>query len=115
MKRKNIKESIKEYFFQYPTLRLRVREAERELHLSLPSIIRYFKELEKENILKKEKIITALKSAWKLFIGNWLISLEMAFILFIVYLSAAYLTAFIFALFLSKSSPIVSSPFFMNA
>ncbi|HIH59521.1 MAG TPA: nucleotidyltransferase domain-containing protein [Nanoarchaeota archaeon] len=56
MKRKNIKESIKEYFFQYPTLRLRVREAERELHLPLPSIIRYFKELEKENILKKEKI-----------------------------------------------------------
>jgi len=52
-------------------------------------------------ILKKEKIITALKSAWKLFIGNWLISLEMAFILFIVYLSAAYLTAFIFALFLA--------------
>lgn len=45
-------------------------------------------------ILKKEKIIPALKSAWKLFITNWLLSLEMAFILFIIYMIIIYLTTF---------------------
>lgn len=52
-------------------------------------------------VLKKEKIMVSLKSAWALFTGNWLVSLEMAFILFIVYLAAAYITAFATALFLA--------------
>ena len=51
MRRKDIKQSIKEYFFVHPTATLRVREIERMLKLSLPSVIRYCKELEKEEIL----------------------------------------------------------------
>ena len=51
MKRKDIKQTIKEYFFVNPIAKLRVREIERTLKLPLPSIIRYCKELEKENIL----------------------------------------------------------------
>jgi len=60
MKTKNIrgqvKQKIKEYFFQNPTARLRVRQIERTLNIPLPSVIRYVKELEKEEILKSEKI-----------------------------------------------------------
>src|SRR3989344_1876102 len=51
MKRKDIKQSIKEYFFINPSARLRVREIERALKFPLPSVIRYCKELEKERIL----------------------------------------------------------------
>ena len=51
MKTKDIKQTIKEYFFVNPTAKLRVREIERTLKLPLPSVIRYCKELEKENIL----------------------------------------------------------------
>lgn len=53
---KNIKDKIKEYFFVNPTVKFRVRQIERELKLPLPSAIRYAKELEKEGILKNEKI-----------------------------------------------------------
>ncbi|GIU68204.1 MAG: hypothetical protein KatS3mg001_054 [Candidatus Pacearchaeota archaeon] len=56
MKRKNIKETIKEHFFINPTAKLRVREIERNLKLPLPSVIRYCKELEKEGILTMQKI-----------------------------------------------------------
>ncbi|MCK5023084.1 MAG: nucleotidyltransferase domain-containing protein [Candidatus Aenigmarchaeota archaeon] len=56
MKRKDIKETIKEYFFIYPTSKLRVREIERTLKLPLPSVIRYCKESEREGILKTLKI-----------------------------------------------------------
>ncbi len=52
---KNINDRIKEYFFLNPTVKLRVRQIERELKLPLPSVIRYTKELEKEGILKKEE------------------------------------------------------------
>ena len=55
MKRKDIKETIKEYFFIYPTSKLRVREIERTLKLPLPSVIRYCKEYEQEGILKTLK------------------------------------------------------------
>ena len=51
MKRKDIKQTIREYFFVNPTSKLRVRGIERILKLPLPSIIRYCKELEKESIL----------------------------------------------------------------
>ena len=54
MKTYNIKGRIKEYFFMNPTSKLRVRQIERELKLPLPSVIRYCRELEKEEILKKE-------------------------------------------------------------
>ena len=56
MKTKIIKDEIKNYFFVNPTAKLRVRQIERELKLPLPSVIRYTKELEKEEILKKENI-----------------------------------------------------------
>ena len=56
MKTYNIKERIKEHFFMNPTKKMRVRQIERELKLPLPSVIRYCKELEKEEILKKETI-----------------------------------------------------------
>ncbi|MBS3111910.1 nucleotidyltransferase domain-containing protein [Candidatus Woesearchaeota archaeon] len=55
MKRKYIKQTIKEYFFINPTAKLRVREIERTLKLPLPSVIRYCKELEQENILTINK------------------------------------------------------------
>ncbi|MFH1682758.1 MAG: nucleotidyltransferase domain-containing protein [Candidatus Woesearchaeota archaeon] len=56
MKRKDIKERIQEYFFIHPTAKLRVREIERILGLPLPSVIRYCRELEKEDILMINKI-----------------------------------------------------------
>jgi len=52
-------------------------------------------------IIKKEKIITALKSAGRLFVNNWLLSLEMAFILFIVYVAVLYISTFITAVLLA--------------
>jgi len=51
MKTKNIQQKIREFFFVNPNSKLRVREIERKLNLPLPSVIRYCKELEKENIL----------------------------------------------------------------
>jgi predicted nucleotidyltransferase len=56
MKRKNIKEILKKYFFLNPSVKLRVRQIEKVLCLPLPSVIRYCKELEEEGILKKVKI-----------------------------------------------------------
>ncbi len=53
---KSIKSRIQEYFLLNPTTRIRVRQLERELKAPLPSVIRYTKELEKENILKSTKI-----------------------------------------------------------
>ena len=53
MRRKNIKQTIKEWFFVNPTTKLRVRGIERKLNLPLPSIIRYCRELEKEGFLTK--------------------------------------------------------------
>ena len=39
-----------------PTKKMRVRQIEREVKLPLPSVIRYCRELEKEEILRKETI-----------------------------------------------------------
>lgn len=52
MRRKDIKLRIKEYFFINPGAKMRVRQIEKVLSLPLPSVIRYCKELEKEEILK---------------------------------------------------------------
>ena len=54
MRTYNIKNKIMWHFFENPTLKLRVRQIERELKLPLPSVIRYCRELVKEQILKKE-------------------------------------------------------------
>jgi|SRR3989344_6373011 len=56
METKNIKQTILEYFFVNPSAKLRVREIERTLKLSLPSVIRYCRELEREGILTTIKI-----------------------------------------------------------
>ena len=45
-----------EYFIQNPTVRLRVRQIEREVKVPLPSVTKYVKELEAENILKSQVI-----------------------------------------------------------
>jgi predicted nucleotidyltransferase len=47
----NIKEKLKFYFFVNPSSNLRVREIERTLKLPLPSVIKYCRELEEEEIL----------------------------------------------------------------
>jgi predicted nucleotidyltransferase len=52
---KDIKQTIKEYFFINPTAKLRVRVIERTLKLPLPSVIRYCKELERDGILIIDK------------------------------------------------------------
>lgn len=58
MKRKSIdvKTKIKEYFFANPTAKVQLRELERILNLSFPSIVHYCKEL------KNEEIITIAKT-----------------------------------------------------
>jgi len=56
MIRKDIKQTLKEYFFTNPSAKLRVREIERTLRLPLPSVIRYCKKLEQEDILAINKI-----------------------------------------------------------
>ncbi|MEK6937958.1 MAG: nucleotidyltransferase domain-containing protein [Nanoarchaeota archaeon] len=53
---KDIKTRIKEHFFLNPTVKIRVRQLEREVKVPLPSAIRYTKELEKEEIIKRENI-----------------------------------------------------------
>jgi len=60
MRTRDIKQTIKEYFFDNSKARLRVREIERVLKLPLPSVIRYCKELEKEGILTIVKIGSVL-------------------------------------------------------
>ncbi len=52
MRTKDVKKKLKEYFLINPTAKLRVREIERYLKLSLPSVIRYCKELDKEGFLQ---------------------------------------------------------------
>jgi hypothetical protein len=64
-------------------------------------------------LLKRQKFIPALKSASRLFTGNWLISLEMALIMFGVYLLAAALCVFILTLF--AGIPIVIIPIYLVA
>ena len=51
MRQNNVKNKIKEHFLLNPTSKLRLREIERALDLSLPSVIRYSKELKLEGIL----------------------------------------------------------------
>ncbi len=52
----DIKERIKKYFFLHPTERLRVRQVERAVKAPLPSVIRYLKDLCKENTVTRSII-----------------------------------------------------------
>lgn len=56
MKTQNIKQKMMNYFFENPTVKLRVRQIEREVKVPLPSVIRYTKELKKEEILQSSEI-----------------------------------------------------------
>ena len=56
MNQKDIKGKIKRYFFLNPTTKIRVRQIERVVNVPLPSVLRYTKELEKEEILKSTEI-----------------------------------------------------------
>ena len=48
-------------------------------------------------VIKKQNWLEALKSGWKLFLKNWLISLEMAFLMFIFYVVVFFVSVFIVA------------------
>jgi len=58
-------------------------------------------------VLKKEKLVPALKSSWHLFRNNWIISLEMAFLLFAV--------SFLATLVILIAAVILAIPFFFLA
>ena len=52
----DIKQIIKEYFFDNPTNKLRVRQIEKKLNLSFPSVISYCKKLKNDGILKTVEV-----------------------------------------------------------
>jgi len=52
----DIKQIIKEYFFDNPTNKLRVRQIEKKLNLSFPSVIFYCKKLKNDGILKTVEV-----------------------------------------------------------
>ena len=84
MKTYNIKEKIKEHFLMNPTKKMRVRQIERELKLPLPSVIRYCRELEREEILKKEttsevSTYSADRTSRKFFIAKRLFNIKSIF------------------------------------
>ena len=67
-----------------PTAKLRVRQIEREMKMPLPSVIRYCKELEKEEILKKESIsgvstYSADRASKKFLIAKRLFNIKLIF------------------------------------
>ena len=67
-----------------PTKKMRVRQIEREIKLPLPSVIRYCKELEREEILKKEIVsgvstYSADRASRKFFIAKRLFNIKSIF------------------------------------
>jgi hypothetical protein len=58
-------------------------------------------------ILKKQKMFAALKNAWNLFLANWIISLEMALLLFVI--------SFLATLAILLASLIIAVPFIILA
>lgn len=56
MSSKNIKEEMKRHFFRNPTEKLGLRQIEKKLDMSFPSVVRYAKELEEEGILKSSAV-----------------------------------------------------------
>jgi predicted nucleotidyltransferase len=81
MIKKSIKTKIKEYFFLNPTIKLRVRQIEREIEIPLPSAINYAKELEQEEFLKSEiianiKIYSANRTSEKFLLEKKLFNIK---------------------------------------
>lgn len=58
-------------------------------------------------LLQQQKFNQALKSAWQLLKNNWLVSLEMAFFLFVIYLLAVIIATFIIALLFAAPFVVV--------
>ncbi|MFA6228242.1 MAG: hypothetical protein WC668_03580 [Patescibacteria group bacterium] len=58
-------------------------------------------------LLKKQKMKTALVSAWELFRANWLISLEMALFMFLAYMVAAFIVTFLVLVFVAVSVVVI--------
>jgi len=67
-------------------------------------------------VIEKEKFFTAIKRGWKLFFNNWLISVEMAIVLFFINILAIILISFlsyiVFFLFfgIALSTTLIASP-----
>lgn len=67
-------------------------------------------------VIEKEKFTTAIKRGWNLFFNNWLISIEMAIVLFFINILAIILISFlsyiIFFLFfgIALSTTLIASP-----
>ncbi|MFH1589861.1 MAG: nucleotidyltransferase domain-containing protein [archaeon] len=81
---KDIKNKIAEYFFLNPTIKLRVREIERKTKTALPSVIRYTRELEEEDILKSQnisnvKLYSADRASKKFLLGKKIYNLKRVF------------------------------------
>ena len=52
-------------------------------------------------VVKGQKFVESLKSGWSLFVKNWLISLEMAFILFFINVLAGLVLVLVFLMFVT--------------
>lgn len=57
---RSVKEKIKKYFFYNPTIKLRLRQIERDVKVPFPSVQRYAKEFEKDGILKSLNVSGAV-------------------------------------------------------
>jgi hypothetical protein len=64
-------------------------------------------------LLKRQKLLAALKSASELFSNNWLISLEMAGIMLGVYLAVASISVFVLSLL--AGIPLIIIPLYLSA
>ena len=60
-------------------------------------------------VLKKQSWLEALRSSWKLFKKNWLISLEMAFLMFIFYIVVFFISVFIVAVLTAIPTVVILS------
>ncbi len=62
-------------------------------------------------LLRKEGFVASFKSAWELFVANWLVSLEMSLIMLGIYLVASALSLLIITL--CAGIPIIIIPFYL--
>lgn len=63
-------------------------------------------------LLKKRDFVSALKDSWNLFAKNWIVSLEMAGLMFLVFLVGVIISAFLITIFFSI--PIVIVPYYFG-
>lgn len=63
-------------------------------------------------LLKKKDFVTAFKDGWNLFVKNWLISLEMAVLVFFIFLIGTIISAFLISIFFAI--PIIIVPYYFS-